>query len=139
VLDSAFSDLQALAEEIVDKGRKNGLFVPGFVVYIAIRWIRSSVMKAASFDIKSLSPIKHADKCFIPALFIAAEGDEFVPPHHSKKIYEKYAGDKNILIVEGDHNSKRPSFLYDSASIFLINTLQVKIFLFTYFEIKPES
>jgi hypothetical protein len=37
VLDSAFSDLTSLAEEIVDKGRKSGMFVPGFVVSIAIR------------------------------------------------------------------------------------------------------
>ena len=71
ILDSAFSDLTVLAEEIVDKGRKNGLFVPGFVVYIAIRWIRSSVMKTAKFDIRHLSPIKHANKCYIPALFVA--------------------------------------------------------------------
>lgn len=125
ILDSSFSDLQTLAEEIVDKGRKSGLFVPGFVVYIAIRWIRSSVLKTAKFDIRSLSPIKHAHKCFIPALFVAAEGDEFVPAEHSKKIYEKYAGDKNLIIVDGDHNSTRPKFLYDSVSIFLTQVLQI--------------
>ena len=125
ILDSSFSDLQTLAEEIVDKGRKNGLFVPGFIVYIAIRWIRSSVLKIAKFDIRSLSPIKHAHKCFIPALFVAAEGDEFVPAEHSKKIYEKYAGDKNLIIVDGDHNSVRPKYLYDSVSIFLTQVLQI--------------
>lgn len=125
ILDSAFSDLQTLAEEIVDKGRKTGLFVPGFVVYIAIRFIRSSVMKVARFDIKTLSPIKHAHKCFIPALFVAGEGDQFVPPHHSKKIYEKYAGDKNLIVVDGDHNTTRPKFLYDSVSIFLTTVLQI--------------
>ena len=125
ILDSAFSDLQTLAEEIVDKGRKSGLFVPGFVVYIAIRWIRSSVLKTAKFDIRTLSPIKHAHKCFIPALFVAAEGDDFVPAHHSKKIYEKYAGDKNLIVVDGDHNSVRPKFLYDSVSIFLTQVLQI--------------
>lgn len=150
ILDSSFSDLQTLAEEIVDKGRKNGLFVPGFVVYIAIRFIRSSVMKAGRFDIKTLSPIKHAHKCFIPALFVAAgnrcqihhntifstwhthtycllltEGDQFVPAHHSKNIYQKYAGDKNLIIVDGDHNTARPKFLYDSAAIFLSTVLQV--------------
>ena len=64
-------------------------------------------------------------KCHIPALFVAAEGDTFVPSHHSKKIYEKYAGDKNLVIVDGDHNSVRPKFLYDSVSSFLIHVLQV--------------
>jgi acetyl esterase/lipase len=82
VLDSAFADLTMLAEEMVEKGRQHGLFAPSIIVKIAIRFIRSSVMKLADFDIRTLSPIEHADKCFIPALFIAAEGDEFVPPHH---------------------------------------------------------
>jgi pimeloyl-ACP methyl ester carboxylesterase len=82
VLDSSFADLQILAEEMVEKGRQHGLFAPSLIVKIAIRFIRSTVMKTAGFDIKTLSPIEHADKCFIPALFIAAEGDMFVPPHH---------------------------------------------------------
>ena len=93
ILDSAFADLQLLAEEMVEKGRQNGLFAPTFLVSIAIRLIRNTVQKTAAFDIKTLCPIAHADKCFIPALFVAAEGDEFVPPHHSQKIYQKYAGD----------------------------------------------
>jgi acetyl esterase/lipase len=82
VLDSSFADLQMLAEEMVEKGRQNGLVAPGLIVKIAIRMIRSSVLKAAGFDIRLLSPIEHADRCFIPTLFVAAGGDEFVPPHH---------------------------------------------------------
>lgn len=125
VLDSAFSSLESLAEEMVERGRQHGLFAPGFVVAIAIRFIRSTVLKKAEFDIKDLSPIDRADKCYIPALFIAAEGDEFVPPHHSQKIYHQYAGDKNVIIVDGDHNSPRPKFMFDSVAIFLVHTLQI--------------
>lgn len=125
VLDSAFSDLTVLAEEMVEKGRQQGLFAPSLIVKMAIRFIRSSVQKTANFDIKDLSPIDHADKCFIPALFAAAENDTFVAPHHSRRIYEKYAGDKNLIIVDGDHNSARPRFFYDSVSIFLTHTLQI--------------
>lgn len=33
-------------------------------------------------------------------------------------------GDKNIIEFEGDHNSARPRFYYDSISIFFINVLQ---------------
>ena len=43
----------------------------------------------------------------------------------SQKLYDKYAGDKNIVIVEGDHNSIRPRFLQDSVAIFLQTCLQV--------------
>jgi len=125
ILDSSFCDLQTLAEEMVERGRQHGLFAPGFVVSIAIRWIRGDVQKRAEFDIYDLSPIKHADKCFIPALFVAAEGDDFVPPHHSQRIHDEYAGEKNMIRVRGDHNSARPKYFLDSASIFLFQVLQI--------------
>lgn len=40
-------------------------------------------------------------------------------------IHDKYGGDKNIVVVDGDHNSPRPRFLFDSIGIFLMSTLQV--------------
>ena len=33
-------------------------------------------------------------------------------------------GDKNIIKFEGDHNSPRPQFYFDSINIFLNNVLQ---------------
>jgi hypothetical protein len=33
-------------------------------------------------------------------------------------------GDKNIIKFEGDHNSPRPQFYYDSITIFFYNVLQ---------------
>jgi rubrerythrin len=59
------------------------------------------------------------------ALFIAAEGDNFVLPSHSQKIYERYGGGKDLVLVEGDHNSPRPRYVYDSIAIFLQSTLQI--------------
>lgn len=38
--------------------------------------------------------------------------------------FNKYEGEyKNIILVEGDHNSRRPAFCTDSVSIFFQNTL----------------
>lgn len=125
ILDSSFADLSQLAEEMVEKGREQGIIVPNLVVSIALRMIQGSVKKQAGFNIKNISPIAHADKCFIPALFVAGEHDDFIKKHHSEAIYEKYAGDKNLIIVEGDHNSPRPKFMFDSASIFLQTCLQI--------------
>lgn len=82
VLDSAFSSLVTLSEEMVELGRKQGIFAPGFLVRMAIQFIRSSVQKTANFDICKLTPIESADKCFIPALFVAAEDDHFVSKTH---------------------------------------------------------
>lgn len=125
ILDSPFADLTQLAEEMVEKGRDQGIVVPTFVVSVALRLIQGSVKKQANVNIKHISPIAHAEKCFIPALFVAGEHDDFIKKHHAEAIYDRYAGDKNLIIVEGDHNSPRPKFMFDSASIFLQTCLQV--------------
>jgi pimeloyl-ACP methyl ester carboxylesterase len=125
ILDSPFADLTQLCEEMVEKGKDQGIHVPGIVVSVAIRFLQASVKKQANFNLKFISPISHADKCFIPALFVAGEHDDFINKHHSEQIYERYAGDKNLIIVEGDHNSPRPKFMFDSVSIFLQTCLQI--------------
>jgi hypothetical protein len=38
-------------------------------------------------------------------------------------MHKVYAGDKNIIKVEGDHNSSRPEFLKTSIGIFFLNAL----------------
>ncbi|KAF4669368.1 hypothetical protein FOL47_002590 [Perkinsus chesapeaki] len=122
VLDSPFQDLRIVAEELVVEF--GGFRVPKFVVNIAMSMIRNSIKSRADFDINDLVPIKHVDRTFIPALFAAAEGDTFIKPHHARALYNAYAGDKNLITVEGDHNSVRPKFFTDSVAIFFFNTLQ---------------
>mmetsp|Transcript_26868 Transcript_26868/g.44916 ORF Transcript_26868/g.44916 Transcript_26868/m.44916 type:complete len:513 (-) Transcript_26868:358-1896(-) len=125
VLDSAFASLVQLAEEMVEMGRQQGLFAPGILVRLVLSFVRGSVQRAAQFDIRALRPIESADKCFIPAMFVAAENDHFVSQQHSVLLHDKYGGDKNLVIVDGDHNTPRPRFLYDSIGIFLSSTLQI--------------
>lgn len=38
-------------------------------------------------------------------------------------IFNSLQGDKNIIYFDGDHNSSRPQFYYDSVSIFFYNVL----------------
>mmetsp|Transcript_28697 Transcript_28697/g.58519 ORF Transcript_28697/g.58519 Transcript_28697/m.58519 type:complete len:593 (+) Transcript_28697:467-2245(+) len=125
VLDSPFSDLTRLCEEMVDKARDQGINVPGVISAVAIRMIRGSVRRQADFDIKDVSPIAHVEHCFIPALFVAAENDDFIPKSHSHSLHDVYAGDANMIVVNGDHNSSRPKFMFDSVSIFLQACLQI--------------
>ncbi|CAK9078125.1 unnamed protein product [Durusdinium trenchii] len=122
VLDSPFSDLKVLCEELVD-GYTNSR-VPRWVTGIALQMVRSSISTHADFDIYDLAPVQHVSKSFIPALFAAAYNDHFIPPHHAKELHAAYAGDKNFIMVEGDHNSSRSKFFLDSVSIFFFNTLQ---------------
>jgi len=122
VLDSPFASLRMLVEELV----KDKISLPGFIINQAIKLVKSSVKKKAHFDLNDIEPIKFAERCFIPALFCSADDDTFVKPHHSKKLYDIYPGDKNITSIHGDHNSSRPLYFKDSVAIFFYNTLQVE-------------
>ena len=120
VLDSAFASLKELIEELV-KERVN---LPNFIVNQATKLVKSTIMKKAKFNLDEIEPKKYAARCYIPALFCHANGDNFVNKHHCADLSEVYAGDKNVIYVEGNHNSSRPRYFRDSASIFFFNTLQ---------------
>ncbi|XP_071713825.1 uncharacterized protein [Rutidosis leptorrhynchoides] len=120
VLDSAFSNLYNLMMELVDVYK---IRLPKFTVKVALQYMRRVIQKKAKFDIMDLNTLKVAPKTFIPALFGHANGDKFIQPHHSDLISNSYAGDKNMIKFDGDHNSSRPQFYYDSVSIFFHNVL----------------
>ncbi|XP_057866215.1 uncharacterized protein LOC131073732 [Cryptomeria japonica] len=121
VLDSPFSNLFDLMMELVDVYK---IRLPKFTVKVAVQYMRRVIQKRAGFDIMDLNVAQIAPKTFIPALFGHATEDVFIQPHHSDSIFESYAGDKNIIKFEGDHNSARPQFYYDSVSIFFYNVLR---------------
>jgi acetyl esterase/lipase len=121
VLDSPFSNLRTLCDELAADNSR----VPKFLVSTAMSFVKKTIMKKAGFDLNKLSPITHVKECFIPALFCTGEQDDFIKPRHTDKLFEAYAGDKNLIKFEGDHNSSRPEFFNNSAVIFFTNTLQV--------------
>ncbi|XWS09082.1 hypothetical protein CRYUN_Cryun40dG0055600 [Craigia yunnanensis] len=121
VLDSPFSDLVDLMMELVDTYKFR---LPKFTVKFAIQFMRKAIQKKAKFDITDLNIIKVAKSCFVPVLFGHAVDDDFIRPHHSDRIFEAYVGDKNIIKFEGDHNSPRPQFYFDSINIFFHNVLR---------------
>lgn len=89
-----------------------------------MKFLRKSILSRTSMDIEKLNPIDHVAQCFIPTVFVMARGDDFVNPHHGEDLYQLYGGDKNLIYVEGDHNSERPQFMNDSVSIFFHNVFQ---------------
>ncbi|XP_022930530.1 uncharacterized protein LOC111436957 isoform X1 [Cucurbita moschata] len=121
VLDSPFSDLVELMMELVKTYKFR---LPKFTVKFAIQYMRRAIQKKAKFDIMELNTIKVAKSCFVPVLIGHAIDDDFIQPHHSDHIYEAYVGDKNIIKFDGDHNSPRPQFYFDSVNIFFHNVLQ---------------
>lgn len=120
VLDSPFSNLVDLMMELVDTYKYP---LPKFTVKLAIQHMRKVIKKKANFDITDLDTIRVAKSCFVPVLLGHATDDDFIHPHHSDRIYESYIGDKNIIKFDGDHNSPRPQFYFDSITIFFHNVL----------------
>ncbi|XP_073027892.1 uncharacterized protein [Primulina eburnea] len=120
VLDSAFSNLFNLMMELADVYK---IRLPKFTVKVGIQYMRRIIQRKAKFDIMRLDCVQVAPKTFIPALFGHAKDDKFIQPRHSDIIFKSYVGDKNIIKFEGDHNSSRPQFYYDSVSIFFFNVL----------------
>ncbi|MEW5316994.1 MAG: hypothetical protein WDW38_008329 [Sanguina aurantia] len=122
VLDSPFAKLTELMLEIVQSQK----IIPQAFARLALGAMRRSVRKRACFDINSLNPIDLVGESFIPALFGHAIGDHFVKISHSERLHASYAGDKNFIRFDGDHNSLRPPFFYNSVAIFFHNTLQLE-------------
>eukprot|EP01089_Gocevia_fonbrunei_P020454 TRINITY_DN7637_c0_g1_i1.p1 TRINITY_DN7637_c0_g1~~TRINITY_DN7637_c0_g1_i1.p1 ORF type:complete len:389 (+),score=57.68 TRINITY_DN7637_c0_g1_i1:139-1305(+) len=120
VLDSPFTSLNQVAKELVENTQMK---LPGLMVTLGLKMIRKTILGKAKFDINKLAPIEHAHSCFIPSLFAHGKSDTFIPSHHSQQLHDKYAGDKNVILVDGDHNSMRPRFFYDSVTIFFHNFL----------------
>jgi len=123
VLDGPFSSLDKLARELIDGAQLR--YKPSTVVNGLLKMYRRTIKNRTGMDICKLKPIEQVDTCFIPALFVVATDDDFVRPHHAEAIYDRYAGDKNLVRVEGDHNSGRPKYFMDSAGIFLYDRVCV--------------
>lgn len=122
VLDSPFASLSKLSEEL----GKQYSSLPNFILKGGMSIVRKSIKSRAKFDVKDVNPIDHVGEAFIPALFVVANDDTFIKPHHSEELYEAYNGDKDLKRIEGDHNSSRPQFFLDSVGVFFYNTLQVE-------------
>jgi hypothetical protein len=121
VIDSPFMKLRMLGEELYKKYSP----VPKIFMGIAMGLVKRSVKSRAKFDLDDLVPIDHVSKSFIPALFIVAKSDDFIDPHHGKDLYEKYSGEKKIMVVDGDHHSERSMEVLDEVEKFFIRCLRI--------------
>lgn len=122
VLDSPFSSLKLLAEELASSYAK----VPAWMVRAVLTVVRTMIKTKAGFDIEDLEGWNHVNQAYSPALFIAATGDDFILPHHAQDLHEAYQGEKEMHLVSGDHNSARPLACRRKAALFLCRTFHDK-------------
>ena len=123
VLDSCFSSLNKLVNEYVNKVVP---FLPNFFIEIIKKYVSDIIEKKVNLRIEKIEPIKDAELCNnIPVLFCHGIDDDFVKKEHSKDLYEKYSGPKEIIMFEGGHNSKRPIHVLQIISLFFYDKLKV--------------
>merc|ERR1712216_900627 len=88
VLDSPFVDLRTLALDLCQKETFGS--VPSWLADAALAVIRRTIQQRADFDLEDLSPISHAARTFIPAIFAVADDDDFIFPYHSRQLRDAY-------------------------------------------------
>jgi hypothetical protein len=108
-----------LGEELYEKYSNFPKIFMGF----AIKLIKSSVLSRAKFDLEEIAPIDIVESVFNPALFIIAKQDSYVAPHHGQELFDKYAGSKECIKVEGDHLDDRGNNCSDQVISFLLRVL----------------
>ena len=116
-----FSRLETLINELVAHHAPS---LPSFAGSMAVGLLRRAIKSRAGFDICDVDPLKLAPSCFVPALFAHADNDCLIPPRHTAELASAYGGDCRRVLLSGDHNSPRPRFFVDSATIFLHNALR---------------
>ena len=121
-LDSPFYSLNLLIDELSNEK----VSFPNFLVKQVVKILKETVKEKGKFNIDDIEPVKFAKKCFVPAFFSHGKDDTFVNMHHCKDLYNTYSGEKSILLVEGDHNSLRPSKINEKAVEFFYNALKCK-------------
>ena len=123
VSDSAFSSLNILIDEFVSKV----IVLPQFFVDILKTQVGNIIEKKANFRIEKIEPIENLEKCKnIPILFCHGLHDTFINNHHCNDLYKAYAGKKEIVMFEGEHNEKRPLHILQVISLFFYNHLKVE-------------
>ena len=102
-VDSSFSDLNYLVKDMCYQFAK----VPGFIVNSGLHFIKKTIKGKNDTDLDNIKPINFCHLSNVPAFFIHAKYDEFIPYEHSLSLFEKYKGKKFITIVDGKHNTAR--------------------------------
>ncbi len=103
-IDSPFSEFKLLAKQLCLSYKG----IPNFIVDLVFVFLKKSIKEKIGCDIEEINPIKGVKDIKIPGFFIHGIKDELIPVEHTVNIVNQYSGIKEINVVEGGHNSKRP-------------------------------
>lgn len=121
--DSAFSDFNILAKEMVDKQFK----LPNFIFSTAISFLRNTIINKNGLDINNLKPINEVKKITMPIIFVHGVKDTLIQMQHSVLLFENCnASNKFVKFFEGGHNTKRDKLIVQKIIEFFKAYLKVE-------------
>jgi pimeloyl-ACP methyl ester carboxylesterase len=123
VCDSPFASLSALIKDLASSHH-----APGLLTSLVVGYLDKKIRSLAGFNITDLNPIEAAPMCFSPLFLIHGESDTFISPRHSRELFAKYAGEKEMVIVAGaTHASARPPDVQIRAIMFIARALDAPV------------
>ena len=115
IADSSFETTKRI---VLDQAREN--HIPQVLVRMAYPVFRKYAREFAGMDIDSPFPLEFVSQARTPLLMGHGLRDTFVPPHHSRHIYDRYGYKvKQLYMFPGKHNSTRPARWYEAAGRFI--------------------
>ena len=123
VLDSPFSDIKVMVQDVVSTNYR----IPGALISPILSMLAGTIKKKVDFNILSLKPIKFAETCSVPCMFIIGKNDKLVLPKRVQEIFKAYKGRvKQIVTSEGDHASSREEDVIEQGYSFITKQLNTQ-------------
>lgn len=118
VLDSPFSDISDMVEDVASDRLK----VPKFVAQLALKLMSSQIESRVHFDILKLKPAAFARSCSVPCVFVIGKHDRLVFPKRALEIFEAYLSrQKTLVYSNGDHSSEREPHVLKQCYAFVVS------------------
>ena len=123
ISDSSFTSIPDMCSAIAIS-----MNLPSFFVPAVIWFLKKQVIRHAKFNIESVSPISIKRQNEVPAVFGHAKDDEFIPFEQCRKLCSHYpCKKKEIVVLEGGHNSKRKINWIKFGVLFIFETFCLDI------------
>ena len=73
------------------------MHLPAWVVHMTTAYM----LLAHHYSFYQVKPIEALKKSHTPILFIHGDADNFIDPIHSRRMYDSYTGEKQLVFFEG--------------------------------------
>ncbi|HYL98538.1 MAG TPA: alpha/beta fold hydrolase [Blastocatellia bacterium] len=104
--DSPFASLQRVASEFVQKVTHLPAAVLSPLLWTTLRVANYR----GNFDVETVDPLALASKITCPVFMTHGTADQLISVEHSRNIYEKLAGKKELWLVEGAAHARAARF-----------------------------